>query len=195
MKLLTKRNIMIAFSIIVLLVIVFFILPVSIPIILALLTAIFLDPLVKWVEKRFKWKRKLSVIVNFIVFVGIIIFLLFYTVTTLIGKIVNFTREIPNYLNSLSSVWIETQSKLFQYTVGMPQDILDMLEKEFNGIIESIRVSILTLLSYDRILALISDIPNFLVSFIVFMIALFLFMLELPNLKKTFYFHLTERLV
>ena len=177
MKLLTKRNLMIALSIIILLVIVFFILPVSIPIILALVTAIFLDPLVKWVEKRFKWKRKLSVIVNFIVFVGVIIFLLFYTVTTLIGKIVNFTKEIPNYLNALSVAWIDVQSKLFQYTVGMPQDILDMLEKEFNGVIESIRVSILTLLSYDRILALISDIPNFLVSFIVFMIALFLFML------------------
>ena len=66
MKLLTKRNIMIALSIIVLLVIIFFILPVSIPIMLALLTAIFLDPLVKWVEIRFKWKRKVSVIVIFI---------------------------------------------------------------------------------------------------------------------------------
>ncbi|PID00061.1 MULTISPECIES: sporulation integral membrane protein YtvI [unclassified Sporosarcina] len=192
MKLLTKRNIMIAFSIIVLLVIIFYILPVSIPIILALLTALFLDPLVKWVEVRFKWKRKVSVIVNFIVFVGISVLFLFYTVTTLIGKIVHFTKEIPNYLNSLSSVWINTQSKLFQYTVGMPEDILAMLENEFNEIIESIRISIITLLSYDRILALISDIPNFLVSFIVFMIALFLFMLELPNLKKTFYFHLTE---
>lgn len=192
MKFLTKRNLFIALSVIVVLLIVFFILPVSIPIILALLTALFLDPLVKWVEKRFKWKRKLSVIVNFIVFVGVSVFLLFYTVTTLIGKIVHFTKEIPTYLNSLSSVWINTQSKLFQYTVGMPDDIITMLEGEFNEIIESIRISLINLLSYDRILALASDIPNFLVSFIVFMIALFLFMLELPNLKRTFYRHLTE---
>lgn len=192
MKLLTKRNLMITLSIAVLLLIVFFILPVSIPIILALLTAIFLDPLVKWVERRFKWKRKLSVIVNFIVFVGVSVFLLFYTVNTLIGKIVHFTKEIPNYLNSLSSVWINTQSKIFQYTIGMPEDIIAMLEKEFNEIIESFRVSLITLLSYDKILGLISEIPNFLVSFIVFMIALFLFMLELPNLKRALYRHLTE---
>ncbi|WP_301108192.1 sporulation integral membrane protein YtvI [Sporosarcina sp.] len=192
MKLLTKRNLMIILSIVVLLLITFFILPVSIPIILALLTALFLDPLVKWVERKFKWKRKLSVIVNFIVFVGVSVFLLFYTVNTLIGKIVHFTKEIPNYLNSLSSVWINTQSKLFQYTVGMPEDIISMLENEFNDIIESFRVSLITLLSYDKILGLISEIPNFLVSFIVFMIALFLFMLELPNLKNAFYRHLTE---
>lgn len=192
MKLLTKRNVMITLSIVVLLVIIFFILPVSIPIILALLTAIFLDPLVKWVERRFKWKRKLSVIVNFIVFVGVSVFFLFYTVNTLIGKIVHFTKEIPNYLNSLSSVWINTQSKIFQYTVGMPEDIIAMLENEFNEIIESFRVSLITLLSYDKILGLISEIPNFLVSFIVFMIALFLFMLELPDLKRAFYRHLTE---
>lgn len=192
MKLLTKRNLMIVLTIVVLLVIAFFILPVSIPIILAFLTALFLDPLVKWVERKFKWKRKVSVIVNFIAFVGVSIFFFFYTVNTLIGKIVHFTKEIPNYLNSLSSVWINTQSKLFQYTVGMPEDIIKMLENEFNEIIESFRVSLITLLSYDKILGLISEIPNFLVSFIVFMIALFLFMLELPNLKNTFYRHLTE---
>lgn len=192
MKLLTKRNLLIVLSVAILLVIVFFILPVSIPIILALLTALLLDPLVKLLERKTKWNRKISVIVNFIVFVGISIFLLFYTVTTLTGKIVHFTKEIPTYLNSLSSVWINTQSKLFQYTVGMPEDILNMLQNEFNEIAESIRISLINLLSYDKILALISEIPNFLVSFIVFMIALFLFMLELPNLKKAFYRHLTE---
>ncbi|AXH98596.1 sporulation integral membrane protein YtvI [Sporosarcina sp. PTS2304] len=192
MKFITKRNLIITLTIIILLLIAFFILPVSIPIIVAFLTALALDPLVKWVEKKFKWKRKLSVIVNFIVFVGVILFLFFYTVTTLIGRIVHFTKEIPTYLNSLSSVWINTQSKLFQYTVGMPEDIITMLEKEFNGIVDSIRISLINLFAYERILALISDIPNFLVSFIVFMIALFLFMLELPNLKLMFYRHLTD---
>ena len=39
------------------------------------------------------------------------------------------------------------------------------------------------LLSYERIVALATEIPNFLVSLIVYMIALFLFMLELPELK------------
>lgn len=192
MKWLTKRNLLILLTIIVLLLIAIFILPVSIPIILALVTAIALDPLVKWIENKFNWKRKVSVIVNFIAFVGVTIFFLFYAVTTLIGKIINFTKEIPTYLNSLSSVWINTQSKLFQYTVGMPDDIIAMLEKEFNGIIESIRISIITVFSYDRILGLISDIPNFLVSFIVFLMALFLFMLELPQLKIMFYRHLSE---
>lgn len=192
MKFLTKRNIFITLAVLLLLVVIFFILPVSIPIILAFLTALLLDPLVKWVEKKFNWNRKISVIVNFIAFVGVSIFVLFYTVNTLIAKIVHFTKEIPNYLNSLSSVWINTQSKVFQYTVGMPDEIITMLEKEFNEIIESSRIALITLFNYDRILALISDIPNFLVSFIVFMIALFLFMLELPNLKRTFYNHLTE---
>ena len=36
-----------------------------------------------------------------------------------------------------------------------------------------------------------TEIPNFLVSFIVYIIALFLFMLELPELKKMLFRHLT----
>lgn len=192
LKWLTKRNMLLALTILVIIFIILFILPVSVPIILALLTALLLDPLVKLVEKKFKWRRKVSVIFNFVLFVGIIVVLLLYTVNTLVGRIIHFTKEAPNYLNSLSSVWIDAQSKLFQYTVGMPEEIIGMLESEFSSIVDSIRLSLIALLSYDKILALISEIPNFLVSLIVFMIALFLFMLELPNLKKATYRHLTD---
>ena len=41
-------------------------------------------------------------------------------------------------------------------------------------------------------MSLIAEIPNFLVSLIVFIIALFLFMLELPELKKMLFRHLTK---
>ena len=49
-----------------------FILPVSIPIILALLTAIIIEPIVKFTQKTFKWKRKPAVITNFVLFISVI---------------------------------------------------------------------------------------------------------------------------
>ena len=73
----------------------------------------------------------------------------------------------------------------------MPEEIVTAIQKEFKNIFESIRESILDLLSYDKIMSLMTEIPNFLVSLSVYIIALFLFMLELPELKKMLFRHLT----
>lgn len=168
-----------------------FIIPVSIPLIVALLTALIIDPLVRLTEKKFKWNRKVSVISVFIFVLTIITSILYYTVTQLIVKIIKFTKAAPDYLNSLSGIWIDSQSKLFQYTSVFPDEVTRPIRKEFKDIFESMRESILSLLNYEKVLALMTEIPNFLVSFIVFLIALFLFMLELPELKKMLFRHLT----
>ncbi|WP_255550273.1 sporulation integral membrane protein YtvI [Sporosarcina sp. E16_3] len=190
-KWLTKRNLIITLTLIFIILASVFILPVSLPIILALLTALIIDPLVKLTEKKFKWNRKVSVISVFIFILAIITSLLYFTVTQLIGKIIDLTQAAPGYFNSLSGVWISSQSKLLQYTSGMPEEIVIGVQKEFRNVFESIRESILNLLSYEKIMSLMTEIPNFLVSFIVFIIALFLFMLELPELKKMLFRHLT----
>ncbi|MER2089225.1 MAG: sporulation integral membrane protein YtvI [Sporosarcina sp.] len=190
-KWLTKRNLIITLSVIFIILILIFILPVSLPIISALLTALIIDPLVRLTENKFKWNRKLSVISVFMFILAFITFLLYFTVTRLIGKIIDFTKAAPDYFNSLSGVWIDAQSKLFQYTSGMPDDVVKAIQKEFKNGFETIRESILNLLSYEKIMVLMTDIPNFLVSFIVFIIGLFLFMLELPELKRLLFRHLT----
>ena len=190
-KWLTKRNLIITLTLIFIILASVFILPVSLPIILALLTALIIDPLVRLTEKKFKWNRKVSVISVFIFILAIITSLLYFTVTQLIGKIIDLTQAAPGYFNSLSGVWISSQSKLLQYTSGMPEEIVIGVQKEFKNVFESIRESILNLLSYEKIMSLMTEIPNFLVSFIVFIIALFLFMLELPELKRLLFRHLT----
>ncbi|MBB4824052.1 sporulation integral membrane protein YtvI [Sporosarcina luteola] len=188
----TKRIFLITLFIIVFILICLFILPVSVPIIIALITAMLFEPLVKIVEKKFKWKRKISVMSIYIFFVGLLAALLYYTVNSLIGKIIQFTKEAPHYLNKLSGVWIDLQSKMSNYTAGMPPEFVRAIQDEFDKMITSIRSSLTSLLSSEKIMVLAGEIPNFLVSLIVFMIALFLFMLELPNLKQMVFRHLTD---
>lgn len=168
-----------------------FILPVSIPIILALLTALLFEPLVKLAELKFKCKRKVSVISVYIFIVALIAVVIYYTVTSLIGRIIQFTKDAPDYVNKLSGVWIDFQSKIIHSTSGLPEDVVKSMQNGFNDILNSFRVSLLSFFNSEKIVALASEIPNFLVSLIVFMIALFLFMLELPELKKMVFRHLT----
>ena len=188
----TKRNFIIALSIIISILIFFYIIPIAIPIILALLTAMVIDPLVRLVEKKFKWDRKIAVISIFIFILAILSSVLYYTVTRLIGKIIDFTKAAPGHFNTLSGMWIDMQNKLFQYTAGMPKEVIDSIQIGFKNVFDSIRIAILDLLSYEKITSVLADVPNFLVSLIVFIIALFLFMLELPDLKKSVFKYFTQ---
>lgn len=188
----TKRNFFITLGILFFILICIYILPISIPIILALLTALLIDPLVKMAEKRFNWNRKLAVISVYIFILAILSFLLYYTVTRLIGKIIDFTDAAPGYFNTLSGIWIDMQNKVFQYTDGMPADVVKAIQTEFKAVFDSMRIAILDLVSYDKIMSLVTDVPNFLVSLIVYMIALFLFMLELPKLRNSVFEYLTD---
>src|SRR5699024_4900949 len=145
----------------------------------------------KLTELKFKWKRKVSVISVYIFILVLIAVVLYYTVTSLIGRIIQFTKDAPDYLNKLAGIWIDFQNKIFVYTSGLPEDVIKSMQNGFNDILTSFQKSLLTLFNPDKVVALASEIPNFLVSLIVFMIALFLFMLELPELKNMVYRHLT----
>lgn len=128
----------------------------------------------------------------FIFILAIISSVLYYTVTRLIGKIIEFTKTAPDHFNTLSGIWIDMQNKLFQYTAGMPSEVIESIQNGFKNIFDSIRIAILDLVSYEKITGLLTDIPNFLVSLIVFIIALFLFMLELPELKNMLFKYFTQ---
>lgn len=142
-------------------------------------------------ELKFKWKRKMSVISVYIFIIVLLAVVLYYTVTSLIGRIIQFTKDAPDYLNKLSGIWIDFQNKIFVYTSGLPEDVVSSMQNGFNDILNSFRISLLAFFNSEKIVALASEIPNFLVSLIVFMIALFLFMLELPELKNMVFRHLT----
>lgn len=190
-KWLTKRNLIIALSIVVIILIFIFIVPVSLPIILALFTAVMIDPLVKLTEQKFKWNRKVAVISVFIFILALLASILYLTVTKLIGKIIDFTKEAPDYFNSFSGIWIDFHNKLLQYTAGMPSEVVTAIQIESTNIFDSIQKSILSHVSYEKITSLMSEIPDFLISLSFYVIALFLFMLELPELKRMLFRYLT----
>ena len=178
--------------VVMLLLLAIFILPVSIPIILALLTAIIMEPVVKFTQKTFKWKRKPAVITNFVLFLSVISGLLYLVITKLFSQLIYISQTIPTYINSWTGLWIDMQNSLFKYTEGLPKEVVESIQNKFDATLESMRDALLDILSYNNISALLTNIPNFLVSFIVFIIALFLFMLDLQNLQVKFFHYLSD---
>ncbi|WP_088005795.1 sporulation integral membrane protein YtvI [Indiicoccus explosivorum] len=176
----------------VLLVFAVYILPVSLPLLVALVTAFLLEPPVAWACRRFKWPRKPSVIAVFILFLLFITAVLYFTVTQLIGQLIQLSKTAPVYMDSLSETWLNIESFFFRAAEGLPEEVVAVFEEEFAGFLVSVRESVLTFVNYDTVTGLLTGIPGFLVSFLVFLIALFLFMLELPNLKMLFFRQLKD---
>jgi len=192
LKIFKKEYVKYALLVLFILLTAIFILPVSVPIILALLTAIIIEPVVKFTQKTFKWKRKPSVIANFIFFISILSGLLYFVITKLISQLIYTSNVIPFHLNNLTGIWIDIQNNLFKYTEGLPKEIVSSIQDKFDSTLESMKEALLDLLSYSNISALLTNIPNFLISFIVFIIALFLFMLDLEKLRAKFFYLLSE---
>lgn len=169
-----------------------YIVPIAIPLILALLTAIFMEPFVEFLQKRFKWNRKPAVITSFIVFLLLVSGLLYWTVTYLTARLIQFSQNTPEYINKLTAIWEEVQDFFFRSSEDMPVEVVNSFETELALFMEGIRDWILTIINYDTITNLLTGIPSFLVSFIVFLIALFLFMLDLEDLKRMLFGRLKE---
>jgi len=190
-KWINKKFLVIVLLIVLFIVFVTFILPLAVPIILALITAFFLEPVVKWCKQKFKWNRKPSIILVFISFLLLISAILYFTITQLVGKIIQLTKLAPDYFNSLSAVWMNVQNKLFRFTQDMPLEVVTSIQNELSNFLVLMRESILNIVSYESITTILSEIPNFLVNFIVYIVALFLFMLDLTDLKKMLFRHLS----
>lgn len=190
-KWMTKKLMILSLLVLLAILFITFVLPISIPILLALLTAFLLEPIVKWIKLKFSWKRKTSVITVFIFFLLLISGILYFTITQLIGQIIQFTKIAPDYFNTLSLAWMNVQSKLFSFTEGLPIEVITSINDEFDDFLTTMQKAILGFVSYASIKNLLTEIPNFLVSFIVYIITLFLFMLDLTDLKKMVFRHFT----
>lgn len=186
-KLMDRALIKYSILIVVAAILLFVILPVSLPILLALFVAILIEPLVHFSQNRFKMTRKTSVILNYTVIFGLFILLFYFVITTLIARAIEWSKAFPSYLNDLSGIWINLQNKMFDITKGFPLEVVDSIKSEVDSTLSSLQQSLLTIVNYENITSLLTEIPTLLVSFIVFLIALFLFMLDLPSLRGNFF--------
>ncbi|RIW27460.1 sporulation integral membrane protein YtvI [Bacillus salacetis] len=192
-KFLSKKMIMIALAVIITILLFYYILPVSIPLITAIVTALLLDPVVKLLERKFKIKRKLAVLIVFIIFMLSIGILSYFVITKVVGEGVKLVEDMPVYINQLSDIWLTYEKQLTNAAKDLPIEIVAEVSQEVQDFLNSFKNSLKEYLNIEKISAFLAYIPNYLVSFLVFLIALFMFMLDLPRIKQTIFNHLTEK--
>ncbi len=185
-KWINKRNISIFIIIVLSILFIYFILPISIPLITALVIALALNPLVNKLAYKIK-SRKWSVTIIYTLLLTLTGFIIFLFLTKLIDQIVLFIKDLPNKINILITVIEQYNDKM---KAILPDEMAVTINKELQNFVASLRDSIANYLSVENITEVVSSLPGFIISLVVFLVALFLFMLEIPNIHKFIKQHL-----
>ncbi len=187
-----RKHVIIGIIIVLIALALYFIMPVSVPLIAALITALILDPIVKLLQSKVSLKRHFLVMIVFTIFTIILGACIFFITTKVVGQAVKLVEDFPQYVNNVSEIWSNYEENFKNTAQSLPEEVVHSITEEVNGFLNTMIISIRQNLNIENISAALSYIPNFLVSFLVYLIALFLFMLDLPKIQKGIYRHLTE---
>lgn len=166
-------------------------LPYSLPLLFALLSAFLLEGLVQWFIK-FRFSRLQAVITVFIGYVFILSYIGYNTILIIATQTVTLSEKAPNFVKDFyRSGILPLIDKWKFYSKDLPKEMMlsientvessiDTLDSFFQGVVQAI-INLLTI------------IPGFLIEFIIYLVALFLFSLELPRLKGKMEEYLTEQ--
>ncbi|MDM5336934.1 sporulation integral membrane protein YtvI [Fictibacillus enclensis] len=170
--------------IIVLLAAAIFLIPYSIPLILALVTALVLEPAIKLFINNFKIKRLLSVTIVFILFLAGFGIFTYWLTTTLVVQTIDFLTMVPKYAVKVFSLIENDLYKVEKLYASLPPEALSTVQNALDGF-KDYAGSFATKLT-NGIIAVAAAIPQLLLYLIIYLVALFLISLDLPRLFANF---------
>ncbi len=135
------------------------------PFIYAMVCAYILNPIVSFFERNFKIKRVLSIAITYLIIVGLVFIILFFTIPSIIESILNITKAIPTYVEVIQK-WINTILENERIKVLITQAGLLNRLQEMSGQIGNIAVGILqNLIMY--LLSFTSNLFNVILGFLI----------------------------
>lgn len=172
-----KKYIVIAIFAIVIL----FLIPYSVPLILAFLTAVAIEPLVQYIHKKLKLKRIYSVSITFFLYLIVLAFLSYISVTVIVDQLIMFVKNIPFFISSFDISRIESlMIKWENFSERLPVELVDSVESAVVSL-KALLIDIAKRVT-EGLFSILSSIPEFLFQFLVYVIAVFLFSNELPKI-------------
>lgn len=178
-------------SIIVLLLL-YILIPASIPILLSFMTALLLEPLIQLLQRKWIKSRRFTVIIVFSLFLIVISSILYFAITNTITQVSHLSKIAPELFDQLTASWLNLQNRLAKVTHDLPIEVITEIQLGIDRVLERLQSSFIEFFNYDRLKMIVSKLPFFLLNLLVYMFALFLFMSEIPKLKKQFNAYISQ---
>jgi len=162
------------------------------PILLALLLAVIFEPFIRFLMRKFKWKKRiLPVLITFLSFLLITGFLIYIAVIFMFDTVYDWVFRIPGYAMEIQRFFENNIGSFNQFMREVPManvfiEELEELSSNFVQTVISMTTSVITEIG-TWVQTLVQVIPNLIFVSLFFLISLFLFSLELPRVKAVFF--------
>ncbi|WP_028400302.1 sporulation integral membrane protein YtvI [Ectobacillus panaciterrae] len=174
-----------------LVVIIIFLIPYSLPVIFALLTAILLEGVVKRLQQHGQFSRLYAVLTTFILYLASLALIGYFMIHTIFKQIVSLSHKAPTFGKEFYSTTILSMSNSWhKYSETLPNEVLSSVERALENSINSLDLLAKNLI--QGTIGFVAVVPGFLLEFLIYLVALFLISLELPRLKTKLESYLTE---
>jgi sporulation integral membrane protein YtvI len=174
--------------IIAMIVLMFLMFSVGLPFLLALIIAILLEPVVNWMTTKLRLHRALSATLVCSLFVVLLTLTLVFIGVKIYAESIEFASKVPSIMNEAEEFMKEAltgQGLLYQ---SFPEDWAGYIQSGLVVGVDSITDGLTRIISNfsGMVLDLAKTVPNMLIFSIVFLIALYLLSIGLPDLKHSF---------
>ncbi|GAA0445999.1 hypothetical protein GCM10008983_24680 [Lentibacillus halophilus] len=112
--------------------------------------------------------------------------------TNAVTQVVTFVEDIPSYVTQLNSAYKDWESSFKKYTENLPDEFYQRVSNTIESQLTNMSMTLKETITIERISQVVAQVPQYLISFLVYLIALFLFMLELPLLQSKLYSIMTK---
>ncbi|MFS0782431.1 sporulation integral membrane protein YtvI [Bacillus sp. 1P06AnD] len=165
----------------------YYVLPVSIPLIAALVTSLLLAPLVKLLQIKFSLKQKWSVMLVFLFFIACIGLSGYFIITKVITEAAQIIENAPHYVQEINKEWKIIEQDIIDASENLPKALKEAVSSQVQTSFDYITNELGSLITIENATNFVKSVPSYLVSLIVYLIALFLFLIDLPALKTGMY--------
>ncbi|HAQ08802.1 MAG TPA: sporulation integral membrane protein YtvI [Bacillus bacterium] len=162
-------------------VITLFLIPYSLPLIFAFLTAIMLEGMVTWLINKFSFRRIQAVMAVFIGYVLLIGVIGYNFIAIIAHQAVALSKRTPTLEDFYQSAILPLAGKWEFYSKNFPPEVIAQVDNTIESNINTLDTFLQQLIA--SLINLLTAIPGFLIEFLIYLIALFMFSLELPKLK------------
>lgn len=154
------------------------------PFLLALVVAIFLEPLTQFLIRKLKMNRIAASTLSSTVFTAILLGLMALIGMKVVNEFQSFLKNVPVYLDKASDYIRDLLEKAQSYSNEGQGEFPGNLEDWVTKATEALSNLSQTIVGYIGNFA--SGIPDFFIFLIVFLVAVYLFTLSLPMMKESF---------
>lgn len=161
---------------------------VGLPFLLALMTAIFLEPIHKLLIRQARLSRFVAATLVSTLFTLVALLLAYLLGTKIVTEVVQYWKNIPDYINEVKSYIDNATAQTQLFYNSLPPETADMIRTGLdNGLtkLTDMLTGLITGIS-TYFLGVAKSIPNFFIFLVVYVIALYLYSYSLPVLGSSF---------